>query len=449
MARLVAIPYKARTQFIEYHTNTKRNALTVAHRRAGKTVARINKLIRSACISKLQNPRYGYLAPYYVQAKDIAWLYLKHYTSEIINSVGGKINESELSITLGHNNAIIKLYGGESAERMRGLYFDGIVIDEAQGLSKQVLTTIILPCLADRKGWLDCSGTPKGWQNLLGELVKLARTNPDEWYLQILRASETGIIDNDELIRLQRLMTDNEYAQEFECDFDAYITGSYYGKDIALARTQGRITKVDYDANFKVHTAWDLGYSDDTAIWWFQVITGEIRVINYYSTHGENVEFYAGIIKSKNYNYGTHYLPHDARAKTMASGGRSIIEQLGQHLSFKSLQIVPNLSVQDGIQAVRLAFKRIWIDEAKCEYGIDALSQYQREFNEDTKSFRDKPLHDWTSHGSDAFRYLCIAYKEEFESKQLDKPIRGLSVGMQTVSLNEMWADNKPSKDRI
>ena len=110
---------------------------------------------------------------------------------------------------------------------------------------------------------------------------------------------------------------------------------------------------------------------------------------------------------------------------------------------------MPNLSVQDGIQAVRLAFKRIWIDESKCEYGIDALSQYQREFNEDTKSFRDKPLHDWTSHGSDAFRYLCIAYKEEFESKQLDKPIRGLSVGMQTVSLNEMWADNKPSKDRI
>ena len=167
MARVVAIPYTARTQFIDYHANTKRNALTVAHRRAGKTVARINKIVKAACISQLQNSRYGYLAPYYVQAKDIAWQYLKHYTSDIINTVGGKINESELSITLGHNGAIIKLYGGENAERMRGLYFDGIAIDEAQGLSKQVLTTIILPCLADRKGWLDCSGTPKGWQNLL------------------------------------------------------------------------------------------------------------------------------------------------------------------------------------------------------------------------------------------------------------------------------------------
>lgn len=435
----VVIPYTPRIIFQPYHDSQLRNVLSVAHRRAGKTVARINKLVQKACECKLDQPRFGYLAPYYVQAKDIAWLYLKQYTAPIIEAVGGKVNESELTVTLGHNGAIIKLYGGENAERMRGLYFDGLCIDEAQGISKATLTTIILPCLADRQGWLDCSGTPKGWSNLLGELVKLAQANPQDWYLQILKASETNVLPIAELKRLQQLMPDNEYAQEFECDFDAAITGAYYGKDVALARTQGRITDVKYDSDFLVHTAWDLGYSDDTAIWWFQVIAGEIRILNFYATHGEDVEHYAGIILAKDYKYGTHYLPHDARAKTMASGGKSIIEQMASHLGHKHLAIAPELSIQDGIQAVRMAFPKIWFDQTLCAQGIEALAQYQREFNEDTKSFRDKPRHDWTSHAADAFRYLCLAYQEEYKQHLVDKPIRGITVGDNTVTMNEMW----------
>ena len=158
----IVIPYKPREVFRQYHATVARWCLTVAHRRAGKTVARINKLIRKAVECNKPNPRYGYLAPYYVQAKDIAWAYLKHYCAPLI-ALGAKVNESELSITLPHNNAIIKLYGAENAERMRGLYFDGIVVDEGQGIKKGVLTQIILPALADREGWLDVSGTPRGW----------------------------------------------------------------------------------------------------------------------------------------------------------------------------------------------------------------------------------------------------------------------------------------------
>jgi len=448
MAREIVVPYSPRDVFVEYHNDTRRNALTVAHRRAGKTVARVNKLIRKACESTLQSPRFGYLAPYYVQAKDIAWLYLKHYTAPIIQGAGGKVNESDLSITLGHNNAIIRLYGAENSERMRGVYFDGIVIDEAQGIAKNVLTQIILPCLADRLGWLDCSGTPKGRANLLGELVAIAKKNPDKWFLQILKASETDLIDRDELISLKAIMPENEYLQEFECDFDAAITGAFYGKEISLLETENRFTEVKYNPDYEVHTAWDLGYSDDTAIWWYQAYAGEIHVLDYYADNGQTIQHYAEQIKSRLYRYGKHWLPHDARAKTLASGGKSVIEMLSAELTMATLRIVPNLSVQDGIQAGRVALKRCWFDY-KAEQGLDCLRQYQREFDEDRKTFREKPRHDWTSHGADAFRMLAVAWKEEFKPPSPDETLRAISVGESgviNVSLNELWETKNQSK---
>jgi hypothetical protein len=427
MARVVTVPYKPRVQFLPYHNNSKRNSLTVAHRRAGKTVARINKLIQKACESKLNNPRFGYLAPYYVQAKDIAWIYLKQYTAPIIEVVGGKVNESELSITLGHNNAQIKLYGGENAERMRGLYFDGIAIDEAQGVSKTVLTTVILPCLADRQGWLDCSGTPKGWANLLGELVKLAKATPDDWFLQILKASDTDIIPKSELDRLKALMLDNEYAQEFECDFDAAITGAYYGKEMSIADEEGRIGNVEYQPEFAVHTAWDLGYSDDCAVWFFQIVNGEIHIIDFFSDNGRGVDYYAAMLDGKGYNYyklGNKpclWLPHDARAKTMAANGKSIQQQFDE-LGYTS-RIVAQLSLQDGIQAARMTLATTYFNDiSTVQDGIDCLKQYQREFDNDRKVYRDKPLHDWTSHAADAFRMLAVVWREEVKSKPQPDP---------------------------
>ena len=202
--KLIVIDYKPREAFVPYHQTDKRFVVTVAHRRAGKTVARINKLIRAAASSGMANPRFGYLAPYFVQAKDIAWNYLKEYARPIIEH-GGKINESELSITFGHNGAIIRLYGADNAERLRGLYFDGLVADEAQDIRPSVLTQIILPALADRKGWLDLSGTPKGWANLLGQTFQRARSD-ENWFTQVLKSSQTGIIDDVELANLRAVM---------------------------------------------------------------------------------------------------------------------------------------------------------------------------------------------------------------------------------------------------
>lgn len=418
----VIIPYRPREAFLPYHTSNKRFALTVAHRRAGKTVARINKLIRKAVECQLQNPRFGYIAPFHVQAKDIAWVYLKHYTAPII-ALGGKVNESELSVTLPHNNATIRLYGAENAERIRGVYFDGIVADEAQGMAKPVLTSIILPALADRKGWLDVSGTPKGWANLLGELVKLARTEPEEWFLQILKASETGILDPEELLRQKKLLPENEYAQEFECSFDAAITGAVYGKWLEAAYNAGRMKEGIYDPNLPVHTAWDLGYDDSTAIWFWQVIRGEVRIIGYYENNGHDIEFYCEEIikrgKDRGYNYGKHFVPHDAKNKLLAAGGRSIVEQAFK-LGIK-MYVVPATSQMNGIEAARKTIEASWFDNEVLE-AIEILKQYQFEYDEDKKMHRDKPRHDWTSHCADAFEIIGQVWKNPIMAEDAPKP---------------------------
>ena len=435
----IYFPYAPRDAFMPYHANDKRFSVTVAHRRAGKTVARINRLVKAAALCTKDRPRFGYLAPFFVQAKDIAWQYLKHYLAPLL-AHGGKVNESELSVTLPHNGAVIRLYGAENAERMRGVYFDGIVIDEAQGVAQSVLTSVILPALADREGWLDCSGTPRGWQNLLGELVKLARDNPHVWFLQILRASDTGILPLAELDMQRSLLPENEYQQEFECSFDAAITGAFYGKEMANALAEGRICDVEWQAEFPVHTAWDLGRRDDTAIWFYQRAKGALHIIDYYAISGADVADLAAVIHDKPYFYGEHYLPHDARMKTLAANGRSIVEQL--HSMNVKGQIVPEIGVQNGIQAARAMFPLCYFDRVKCESGLDSLRNYQREWDADKRSFRETPRHDWTSHASDAFRMMAVAWRDDPNASKIARPPRGI----ENATFNEIL--NEPKRQR-
>lgn len=398
MAKIV-IPYKPRAAFEAYHRNAKRFSVVVAHRRAGKTVARINKLIAEAVTCQKENPRFGYVAPYYVQAKEIAWQYLKHYTAPL-EPLGRKVNEGELSITLGTNNATIRLYGAESAERIRGLYFDGISMDEAQDTSGATLRTIILPALSDRQGWLDVSGTSKGWANLLGETYRLALDNPDDWYCEILRASDTGILPESELAMMRKLMLPNEYEQEYECSFDAAITGSVYGEWMAKAAQEGRIKSGIYDATLPVHTAWDLGYDDATAIWFWQRAGNEVRWIDFYESFGKDIAHYCEVLTQRGYRYGEHYVPHDAANKLLAAGGRSIVQQAWE-MGVK-MKVVAATSQQNGISAMRKILETSWFDRDKTKRGIECLKEYQFAFDKHRKTYSSTPRHDDTSHAADA-----------------------------------------------
>ena len=439
----VELDYQPRDVFLPFHERTERWAVEVAHRRCGKTVACINDTIKRAIDENKEDGRYAYIAPYYAQAKTIAWDYLLKFSQPVL----AKANQSELWVEL-VTGARIRLFGADNPDALRGLYLDGAVLDEYADMKPSIWGAVIRPLLADRQGWATFIGTPKGHNQFWDVYMNALKS--EDWFCQTLRASQTKILSDAELADAAKSMTEDQYLQEFECDFESAILGAYYGKEMRQLTDANRITHIEYDPMFPVHTAWDLGYSDDTAIWWFQVVHGEIRMLDYHSSNGQPVAFYSGIIQARErergYVYGTHYLPHDARAKTLASN-KSIIEQLSDKIPLKYLKIVPSLSLQDGIQATRLALTRAWFDH-KCEDGIECLRQYQREYDEDKKVFRDKPRHDWTSHGADAFRMLSIAWKEEARLPHKDDSIRGVFVGQTDVSLNDLWKDTKTVVNR-
>lgn len=439
----IEIDYKPREVFQDFHDRTQRWAVIVAHRRCGKTVLCVLDLLYRAITEGKEDGRYAYVAPYYSQAKTIAWDYLVKYSAPIAT----KANQSELWVEL-VNGARIRLFGADTGQNLRGLYLDGIVMDEYADMKPSIWGEVIRPLLSDRRGWAVFIGTPKG-HNAFWDIYQNASKDPG-WYSKTLRASQTGLLPAEELEDAKKSMSEDQYLQEFECDFESAILGAFYGKEMRSITDAGRITDVEYDPMFPVHTAWDLGYSDDTTIWFYQVVHGEIHLLDYHSSNGQNIPYYVDVIKSRDYKYGTHWLPHDARAKTLASGGKSIIEQLSEKIDIKSFRIVPSLSLQDGIQATRMALTRSWFDH-KCNDGIECLKQYQREYDDDKKIFRDKPRHDWTSHGADSFRMLSIAWREEEKALPVDDRIRGLSIGKENdATLNDMWSTvPKPTTGRI
>lgn len=436
----IVIPYKPRPVFKPFHTRKERWAVAVAHRRCGKTVACINDLIKRAIQEGKPDGQYAYICPFLTQAKSVAWLYLLRFSEP----VRVKANASELWVEL-MTGARIRLFGADNAEALRGMFIDGVVLDEYADMKPRVWGEIIRPLLADRQGWATFIGTPKG-KNAFWEIYDAAKQSP-AWHVTTLRASETKLLPDEELADAKSMMSEDQYLQEFECSFEAAILGAFYGREMREADEQGRIGDVPCDPAVPVHTAWDLGYSDDTSIVFFQVIRNEIHIIDHFAGSGLDMGSYLSVIKSKPYRYGKHWLPHDAKAKTLASGGKSIQEMAQKELGVGNVRIVPDLSLQDGIQAVRAIFPRLWIDHAKCnEYDLlESLRQYQREWDDDKKRYRDKPRHDWTSHGADSVRYMAIAWQTERTAEKPKDP-----KFWHEATLNELW-EMTPAKrtDRI
>lgn len=381
----------------------KRWACIVAHRRAGKTVACINELLTRALATSKKNGRYAYVAPFLKQAKSVAWQYLLEYGAPITV----KKHESELWIEL-VNGSRITVYGADNADSLRGLYLDGVILDEYADMRPSVWGTIIRPMLADRRGWAVFIGTPKG-HNAFYDVYRLSTSEPG-WFSLMLRASTSGLLAADELIDARRGMTEDQYGQEFECDFEAAILGAVYGKWMSAAEDEGRITAVEYDPKLPVQTAWDLGYDDATAIWFYQVAFREIRLIDYYEASGEDIGHYCDVVKDKPYTYSRHNVPHDAANKLLAAGGRSIVEQAQQDHGMV-MHVIPSTSQQNSIEAMRLTLEYCWFDRERCNQGIEAFKQYQFEFDEERKMFRSKPRHDWSSHAVDAGEIIAQTWR--------------------------------------
>ena len=421
MLQRIDTGYRPRPEQAAIHCQLKRFNVIVAHRRFGKTVLCVNALIDAALRCGKPDPRFAYIAPLFNQAKDIAWSYLKQYALGI---PGAEANESELRIDL-PNGARIRLYGADNPDRLRGIYLDGVVLDEYADMDPRVWTEVLRPALADRKGWAIFIGTPKG-QNAFYEIYESARSDPN-WYAGMFRASETGLVDAGELAAAAKVMSKSQMAQEFECSFEAAITGAYYGEEMQAAVP--RIRGVPYQPGVAVLTGWDLGVSDSTVIWFAQQVGKEVHLIDYIEHSGVALEWYVKELQSRPYIYGDHFLPHDANARELGSG-KTRVETLNS-LGVRNIQVLPAQSIADGINAVRLTLPLCWFDAEKCAKGVKALQNYRRAWDDKRQVFHDRPLHDWASHPADAMRTLAMGlphattagWGKKLDYSQLDRMV--------------------------
>jgi hypothetical protein len=282
---------------------------------------------------------------------------------------------------------------------------------------------VVRPALSDRAGWAIFIGTPKGTNDFYKLYQYAGSDNAENWWAYSLKASESGLIPEQELKDARAVMTEDQYAQEFECNFDAPVIGAYYGKEIRQLEKAEQITSVPWEPSIPVVTAWDLGIDDSTAIWFVQTVGREIHCIDYMEVNDLSAGDIAKLLKEKPYTYDQMILPHDAGGREKQTG--QTYEDALKGLGFPNTRVLGVASVMDGINAARLLLPKVWFDAKKCERGLNCLKNYQREWDEKHQVYRTRPLHNWASHGADAFRYLAMGY----ESPRKKKPLKRVRYG--------------------
>ncbi len=413
----VVIPYTPRPLQREVGKlcRSKRFGVLVCHRRFGKTVLGVNVNQQTAMMCQKPRPRVAYIGPTYTQGKSVAWDYMQHYARPIPSVL---FNQSELRVDY-PNGGQARIYGADNPDSLRGIYLDRAVLDEFGLHPAKTFSEVIGPTLVDRGGSALFLGTPNG-KNQFYEIAQHAKARQDagdpDWFFAEYKASQTGLLDESYLASARAVMTADEYAQEFECSFEAAVKGAIFAKELEAAREQGRVTSVPVDPVLPVHTYWDLGMDDSTAIWFVQQTRGgEVRCVDYYEASGEGLPHYAQMLQAKGYTYGQHWAPHDIQVRELGSGlsRRDTAASLGIKFELSS-----DMGLEDGIHAARMLFPRCWFDAVKCKAGIEALGHYRRDYNVRLNEFKATPVHDWASHAADAFRYLAASLKAVVEKKQ-------------------------------
>jgi hypothetical protein len=429
----VTLAYTPREAFLPFHNRKARFATLVCHRRAGKTVAVVNDLIIGALECPLPKPQLAYIAPNYQQAKRIAWEYLKQFAAPML----AQVHESELRVTL-KNDAKIFLLGAEKADNLRGMYLDGAALDEFAQISPSAVSQVILPCLSDREGWMVLMGTPKG-KNHFYDAYKKA-SHDKRWFSLMLKASESRIIPADELAMIRAQMDDSDYLQEFECSFDAALKGAIYGVEMEAAENEGRIGEFELDPALPVDVITDLGYADDTVLCFFQQAKQQILIHEVYSNNEQDWDHYLDEMDSRNVR--DVYLPHDARAKNLQTG-RSIVEQTIRR-GYRP-RIVPDHKLRDGIAATRKLLPFTYWNRSLSSGAIEAMKSYRREWDDKAGCYRERPVHDWSSHVADAIRYLGVTFSNlRPERSRIILPNEENKVGNNyAFSLDQLFTDSR------
>lgn len=397
------------------------------HRRAGKDKTMFQAFLKKA----MQRVWVYYLIfPEYEQGRKAFWdnidndgrTMLDHIPKALI----AKKNDQSMQLTL-INGSLIQVIGTDrKIDNIVGTNPVGCLFSEYP-ISDPRWWDLLRPILKLNGGFAWFVYTPRG-KNHGWKLREVARRNPDTWFLSEKTAYDTtdnegNRIVTDLMIEEERRdgMDEDLIQQEYFVSFEASVKGAYYSDQLRDARKEGRISSVPYEMSLPVSTFWDLGMNDTTAIWFVQIHGKEVRVIDHYEMSGEGLEHYVAHIMSKPYRYEKHYLPHDVQVRELSSG-QSRYEFL-LNLWLKNIEVVPRLSVEDGIDSVRRMFKYVWIDENKCERGLNALASYHKEYDAKNETYRRSPKHDWSSNSADAFRYLGITYKTLTEVKSYPRVI--------------------------
>lgn len=423
MIREISTGYQPRPLQAIMHAKLQRFNVIVCHRRFGKTVFAVNEKLDRALSCEKRNPQVAYIAPTYGQAERIAWQMLKEYSSML---PGVEYNESKLKCTIKrgypyNDKVTIFLMGAENPDSIRGMYLDGVVFDEFSEMNPEIWGKVVRPALADRRGWAIFIGTPKG-QNHFYEMYKMAQQNIGKgWFSAIYKASQTGILPEEEIEAMKLEMSEDEIEQELECSFTAAITGAYWGKQLSQLETGGKFCRVPHDPALLVDTFWDLGVSDTTAIWFVQQFRQEVRIIDYWEGTGSGIPDFAKVLKEghrSDYSYREHNWPHDGNSRDLSTGKERSVTARG--LGIKPLIVHPKYDVADSIDAARRLLPRCVFDLEKCSFqikgergtrGIESLKNYTKKWDAKNKIYMDSPLHNWASHGADGFRLLGMALK--------------------------------------
>ena len=405
-----SLDYVPRPQMEAFHQRTQRFAYILAHRRFGKTIATVAELIIRAIHTTKKNAQFAYICPFRSQAKAVAWQYLVDMTE----GLAVEVKVSELMVKL-PNGSKIFLTGSDNVNALRGLYLDGAVIDEFAQCRPELLEAVVMPCLVDRLGWLVLIGTAYGRMNQFYHYNQVSLEQPKNWFHATLKANETSIIPETELQRIRESVSEAKFNQEFLCDFSAELVGTYYAGIINQIEANGQINdSVLHDTNLPVHVAFDIGRGDSTVAWFWQERPDGLAILDCYSANGEQAQHYIDLLKTKSltdgYRYQNVWLPHDARALTFSTK-KSALEQFVE--GFRNdknvyVHIVPKLSVEDGIEAVRITLPKCHFNYANTYEGVECLRMYRKRWDSLNQVFSKQPLHDFCSDFADSFRYMAI-----------------------------------------
>lgn len=420
-----------------------KRVLAILPRRAGKDLTAFNLCIRQC----LKRPCViYYLFPTYAQGKKVIFDSITNSGERILDyiphEIVDSINTTELKIKF-KNNSILQIVGSDNFDSLMGTNPSGCVFSE-YSLQDPRAYQYIRPILTANGGWAIFLSTPRG-KNHLWELYQIAQQSPS-WYCLKLTVEETNHIPLSEIEKEKAdgLMSDDLIQQEYYTSFTMGVEGSYYAKYIDRMRLRSQIGMVPYEIGFKTHTVWDLGVRDSTCIIFFQIIGQTIRIIDYYENSKYGLEHYIQVVKQKEYIYGKHIAPHDIKVREFTSGISRIEKARQLGISFV---VAPDLSIEDGIEAVRTTLGKCWIDDQKCAPLIKALENYRQEYDIRHRIYKAQPLHDWSSHASDAMRYLAISLpktRDGLTAEELEKRYQETRYGSQ-AHLPPVFRDDLPS----